>query len=112
VAIATAVFGLGLGLAYASMTSLIVQNVPREQTGAATGMNANIRTIGGSIGTAIASSIITGHVQTSGLPAESGFTETFLLLAAFCATAVLLALAIPTARRRAAVLQPSEELVS
>jgi EmrB/QacA subfamily drug resistance transporter len=112
VAIATAVFGLGLGLAYASMTSLIVQNVPREQTGAATGMNANIRTIGGSIGTAIASSIITGHVQASGLPAESGFTETFLLLAAFCAIAVLLALAIPTARRRAAVLQPSEELVS
>ncbi|TCO34584.1 EmrB/QacA subfamily drug resistance transporter [Kribbella steppae] len=112
VAIATAVFGLGLGLAYASMTSLIVQNVPREQTGAATGMSANIRTIGGSIGTAIASSIITGHVQTSGLPAESGFTDTFLLLAAFCAVAVLLALAIPRARRVTATPEPVlEELV-
>jgi EmrB/QacA subfamily drug resistance transporter len=111
VALSTAVFGLGLGLAYASMTSLIVQSVPREQTGAATGMNANIRTIGGSIGTALASSIITGHLQTSGLPAESGFTETFLLLAAFCALAVLLALAIPRARRVPA--EPVlEELVS
>jgi EmrB/QacA subfamily drug resistance transporter len=80
VALWTAIFGIGLGLAYASMTSLIVQNVPREQTGAATGMNANIRTIGGSIGTALASSIITGHLQTTGLPAESGFTDTFLLL--------------------------------
>jgi predicted MFS family arabinose efflux permease len=109
VAISTAVFGLGLGLAYASMTSLIVQSVPREQTGVATGMNANIRTIGGSIGTALSSSIITGHLQPTGLPAESGFTDTFLLLAAFSAVAVLLALAIPTARRTARVV--AEELV-
>jgi EmrB/QacA subfamily drug resistance transporter len=113
VALSTAVFGIGLGLAYASMTSLIVQNVPREQTGAATGMNANIRTIGGSIGTALASSIITGHIQPSGLPAESGFTDTFLLLAAFSAVAVLLALAIPATRRtRYAAPEPLlEELV-
>jgi sugar phosphate permease len=93
------------------MTSLIVQNVPREQTGAATGMNANIRTIGGSIGTALASSIITGHIQPSGLPAESGFTDTFLLLSAFAAAAVVLALAIPSHRRTPVVPvnQPSEE---
>ncbi|TCC46851.1 MFS transporter [Kribbella capetownensis] len=99
VALWTAVFGIGLGMAYASMTSLIVQNVPREQTGAATGMNANIRTIGGSIGTALASSIITGHTQPSGLPTEAGFTDTFLLLATFAAAAVVLALAIPTHHR-------------
>ncbi|MFG1911695.1 MFS transporter [Kribbella sp. NPDC048928] len=111
IAVSTALFGVGLGLAYASMTSLIVQNVPREQTGAATGMNTNIRTIGGSIGTALASSIITSHVQPSGLPAESGFTSTFLLLSAFAAAAVVLALAIPTARHtRATVLdRPAEE---
>ena len=113
VALSTALFGVGLGLAYASMTSLIVQNVPREQTGAATGMNANIRTIGGSIGTALASSIITGHIQPSGLPAEAGFTDTFLLLSAFAAAAVLLALVIPKARRVVVpVAQPSEELVA
>jgi EmrB/QacA subfamily drug resistance transporter len=114
VAVSTAVFGLGLGLAYASMTSLIVQSVPREQTGVATGMNANIRTIGGAIGTALASSIISGHIQPSGLPAESGFTDTFLLLSAFSAVAVLLALAIPAARRtRYAAPDPVlEEMVS
>ena len=114
VALSTALFGVGLGLAYASMTSLIVQSVPREQTGVATGMNANIRTIGGSIGTALASSIITGHLQPNGLPAEEGFTDTFLLLSTFAAAAVLLALAIPTARRiRPALPEPVlEELVS
>ncbi|MEU8221898.1 MFS transporter [Kribbella sp. NPDC048915] len=113
VAVSTALFGLGLGLAYAAMTSLIVQNVPREQTGAATGMNANIRTIGGSIGTALASSIITGHLQPSGLPAEAGFTDAFLLMAAFGAVAVVLALAIPRARHAAApVPEPVEELAA
>ncbi|TDO68513.1 EmrB/QacA subfamily drug resistance transporter [Kribbella sp. VKM Ac-2571] len=111
VALSTALFGIGLGLAYAAMTSLIVQNVPREQTGVATGMNANIRTIGGSIGTALASSIITAHIQPSGLPAEAGFTDTFLLLSAFAAAAVVLALAIPSTRRTpiAPLAQPSEE---
>jgi hypothetical protein len=73
-------------------------------------MNANIRTIGGSIGTALASSIITGHLQPSGLPAESGFTDTFLLLSAFAAAAVVLALAIPTPRRTRAIQAAPEPL--
>ena len=74
-------------------------------------MNANIRTIGGSIGTALASSIITAHVQPSGLPAESGFTDTFFLLSAFAAAAVVLALAIPSARRTpvSPINRPTEE---
>jgi EmrB/QacA subfamily drug resistance transporter len=102
VAVAGAFFGVGIGLAYASMTSLIVQSVPRSQTGAASGMNANIRTIGGSIGTAVVSSIVTGRLQSSGLPYESGYTNAFALLAVISAAAVVLALLVPAARRRAA----------
>jgi MFS family permease len=99
VALAGAIFGVGIGLAYASMTSLIVQSVPRSQTGAASGMNANIRTIGGSIGTAVVSSIITGHLQASGLPFESGFTNAFTVLACVAGAAVVLALLVPATRR-------------
>ena len=99
VALAGAFFGIGIGLAYASMTSLIVQNVPREQTGAASGMNANIRTIGGSIGTAVVSSIITGHLQTDGLPLEAGYTDAFVVIAGIAAAAVVLALLVPASRR-------------
>ena len=109
-AIATAVYGLGLGLAYASMTSLIVQNVPRHQTGAATGMNTNIRTIGGSIGTAVVSSIVTSHLQSNGLPHESGYTDAFVVLAVIAAAAVVLALLVPTAQRRAASTTQATEL--
>lgn len=106
VAVAGGVFGLGIGLAYASMTSLIVQSVPKSQTGAASGMNANIRTIGGSIGTAVVSSIITAHTTADGLPGEAGFTDAFVVLAALSAAAMVLALLVPAARRRKAAVEP------
>ncbi|MEU7003668.1 hypothetical protein [Nonomuraea sp. NPDC046570] len=48
-----------------------------EQTGAASGMNANIRTIGGAIGAAVVGSIITASPQPSGLPYETGYTYGF-----------------------------------
>ncbi|MGW5307797.1 MFS transporter [Streptomyces griseoluteus] len=100
VALAAGVFGLGIGLAFASMANLIVQSVPPEQTGAATGMNANIRTIGGSMGAALMSGLVTGHLQSGGRPYEAGYTHEFTLLAAFCLAAAFAALAVP-ARSRA-----------
>ena len=61
-------FGLGIGLAFASHGQPDRGQRPGRQTGAATGMNANIRTIGGSIGAAVTSVLVTGHLQSSGLP--------------------------------------------
>ncbi|MEU1275704.1 MFS transporter [Streptomyces sp. NPDC005799] len=98
VALVSGVFGLGIGLAFASMANLIVGSVPASQTGAATGMNANIRTIGGSIGAAVTSVLVTGHLQPSGLPYASGYTHGFALLAVLCLAAALAALLVPTAR--------------
>ncbi|WP_405824182.1 MFS transporter [Streptomyces sp. NBC_01390] len=92
------VFGLGIGLAFASMANLIVGSVPPEQTGAATGMNANVRTIGGSVGAALTSLLVTSSVQSSGLPYESGYTHAFALLALLCLAAALAALLVPSAR--------------
>jgi predicted MFS family arabinose efflux permease len=100
VAAAGAIFGLGLGLVFASMINLIVQSVPPSQTGVASGMNANIRTIGASIGTAAVSSIITAHIQPTGFPAESGYTTSFLLLAVIGVAATALAVLVPATRRR------------
>ncbi|MEV6944455.1 MFS transporter [Streptomyces sp. NPDC051172] len=99
VAVVSGVFGLGIGLAFASMANLIVGSVPASQTGAATGMNANIRTIGGSIGAAVTSVLVTGRLQPSGLPYASGYTHGFALLAVLCLAAALAALLVPTARK-------------
>ena len=98
VAVVAGVFGLGIGLAFASMANLIVGSVPPEQTGAATGMNANIRTIGGSIGAAVTSVLVTGRLQPSGLPYGSGYTHGFTLLAVLCLAAALAALLVPARR--------------
>jgi len=61
-------------------------------------MNANIRTIGGSIGAAVTSVLVTGRLQPSGLPYASGYTQGFALLAVLCLAAALAALLVPTAR--------------
>nr|WTC14141.1 MFS transporter [Streptomyces anthocyanicus] len=99
--VGTGVLGVGFGLAFATMSSLIVSAVPASQTGVASGMNANIRTIGGAVGAALMSSIVTSDLGPSGLPAESGYTHGFTLLAGALAIAAVAAAAIPaTARRR------------
>ncbi|MDN3025569.1 MFS transporter [Streptomyces sp. S.PB5] len=114
IAVVSGVFGLGIGLAFASMANLIVGSVPASQTGAATGMNANIRTIGGSIGAAVTSVLVTGHLQPSGLPYASGYTHGFTLLAVLCLAAALAALLVPVRRngrltdRARAANEPSE----
>lgn len=98
VGLVAGVFGLGIGLAFASMANLIVGSVPPDQTGAATGMNANIRTIGGSIGAAVTSVLVTSSLQPSGLPEADGYTHGFALLAVLCLGAALAALLVPAGR--------------
>jgi EmrB/QacA subfamily drug resistance transporter len=97
--LAVALQGVGFGMAFAAMSNLVVQGVPPEQTGVATGMNANIRTIGGSIGAAVMSSIVTSTARAGGLPRESGYTHGFgLLTIAAIAAAVAAMLVPPTVR--------------
>jgi MFS family permease len=99
VALGAAVFGLGLGLAYSAMTSVIVQSVAKARTGVATGMNTNIRNIGGAIGTAVVTAIVTTEPGRAGFPAASGYEAGFALLALTAAVAVILALLVPAAPR-------------
>ena len=100
--LSSALLGVGLGLAFSSMSNLIVESVPGHQTGVASGMNANIRTIGGSIGAAVMSSIVTSQVSAQGLPAESGYTHGFAFLLVVAVLAAGAAVVIPNARRRTA----------
>lgn len=96
--VAEAIMGVGFGLVFSAMSGLIVNAVPAAQTGVASGMNANIRTIGGSIGAALMASIVTAHVAPNGLPVESGYTDGFALLGAALVVAAAAALLIPRGR--------------
>ncbi len=93
--VATTVQGAGSGLVFASLAGVVVAAVPPEQTGVASGMNANIRTIGGSIGAAVMAGIITAHHGVGGFPAERGYTIGFVVLGVVMALASLAALRIP-----------------
>lgn len=78
-AAAAAVLGLGTGLVTSSTPNLIVRSVPADQVGIATGMNANIRTIGGAIGTTVFAAAIGATLGAAGLPAESGYVSAFVI---------------------------------
>jgi EmrB/QacA subfamily drug resistance transporter len=109
VAFASGIFGLGLGVAYSAMSSLIVQGVPPHQTGAASGMSVNIRTIGGAIGTAVFASIVTSGTDVHGLPLESSYSSAFIVLAGFSVAAFLAAFLVPSIRRAGAAPESSAE---
>ncbi|MGW0590066.1 hypothetical protein [Streptosporangium sp. NPDC002607] len=64
------------------LSNLAVAAVPPKQTGVASGMNANIRTIGGSIGAAVMTTIVTAHSRPSGYPDERGYALGFATVAA------------------------------
>jgi sugar phosphate permease len=72
--------------------------VSPEQTGVASGMNANIRTIGGSVGAALMASIVTAGVPADGVPPESGYTHGFAMLMGAFVLAALTGLLIPVGR--------------
>jgi MFS family permease len=99
VALASGLLGVGFGLAFAAMSSLIVEAVPAHQTGVASGTNANIRTIGGAVGAALMTSIVTARTGAGGLPREAGYEWGFASLAAATVLAFLASLLIPRAHR-------------
>ncbi len=103
--LAMAVMGVGIGFAFASMANLIVEAVPAEQTGVATGMNTIVRTIGGAIGSTVAGEIVTATVAANGDPTERGFTIAFAVSAAALLVAFLAALAVPSRSARIAAAE-------
>ncbi len=97
--LSNALMGIGFGLAFSAMSALVVAAVPPSQTGVASGMNANIRTIGGSVGSAAMASIVTSQLMASGLPRESGYTTGFAVMTAGLLLAAAAGLLIPATRR-------------
>jgi len=94
------VAGFGIGIVFASLGPLIIAAVPPEQTGVASGMNANIRTIGGAIGSAVTATIVTSSVDGDGLPLESSYVHAFIVIAALALASAVAGLSIPSISRR------------
>jgi MFS family permease len=110
--VAAALLGSGIGLAFAAMANLIIENVGPAQTGVATGMNTVTRTVGGAFGGAATASIIAGTIGVSGYPSADGYTAAFALCAAALAVGVLTGLLIPQRRpEEAFTAHPTGDIV-
>jgi MFS family permease len=93
--VASGLLGAGIGLSFAAMANLIIENVGPTQTGVATGMNTVMRTLGGAFGGAVTASVIASTVGVSGYATAGGYTAAFALCASALIVSVVAALAIP-----------------
>jgi EmrB/QacA subfamily drug resistance transporter len=94
------IMSAGIGLAFAAMPNLIIEAVPPEQTGEATGFNALVRSVGSSLGSQVSATILAGSA-VAGVPTDAGFTHAFAVSAVVAACAGAVALVIPRARAAA-----------
>lgn len=110
-AVTGALLGLAYGFAFASLGGLVIGAVGADQTGAATGINTILRTVGGAVGSQLAAVVVTASAApgTGGLPAESGYTTAFLASAVAALGALAVSYVLPgpggergPVRRRAA----------
>jgi MFS family permease len=97
--LASLLLGAGIGLAFAAMVNLIIENVGPSQTGVATGMNTVMRSVGGAFGGSAVASILASSAGPDGLPSVHGFTVAFAACAIALALGILVGLVIPRRRR-------------
>jgi MFS family permease len=101
--VAMLLLGIGIGLAFAAMANLIIENVGPAETGVATGMNAVTRTVGGAFGGAAVASVLARTVSAGGgVPTEHAYVEAFVLCAVALLAGVVVGFAIPQRRPEAA----------
>jgi EmrB/QacA subfamily drug resistance transporter len=106
--LASALLGVGIGLAFAAMANLIVQSVPPDQTGVATGMNTVARSVGAAFGGQLAATFVADSVVAGGLPEVAGFNQAFLVAIIACVGALVFG-ALAPGRRKAPRGAPAPE---
>jgi MFS family permease len=92
---AATALGAGTGFTFASMVNLVIESVPARQTGVATGMNILMRTVGGTVGTQLAATILAATAAGDGVTTRRGFEIAFAIGAGMLALATVAALAAP-----------------
>lgn len=96
--LASCVTSAGVGIGYAAMPTLIMDNVPPRDAGAAVGLNALMRSVGTTLASAVMAALLTSSATASGLPTERAFQLCFLVGAAAAFLGVVIAGTIPRGR--------------
>ncbi|WP_257232224.1 MFS transporter [Streptomyces sp. Rer75] len=94
--------GIGIGIAYSAMPTLIVSAVPARETGAANGLNTLMRSIGMSTSSAVVGVILARQTTDFGgvaLPSKDGFQMSFMVACAASVVGLVIAFCLPGQRR-------------
>ncbi|WP_326627548.1 MFS transporter [Nonomuraea fuscirosea] len=83
--------GSGLRPRLASLGGLVIEAAGQEETGAATRVNTILRTVGGAVGSVLATVLVSSATGPRQPPAPSGYTAAFVVsgAVALCAAAVI-----------------------
>lgn len=104
VTLGLAFIGGGTPFGFASMATLIVENVRPTETAVATSMNTVLRSLGGVISAQLSAAILVAHtIRGTSLPAERAYTIAFAMCAGASVFAACLSVFLTPRRRRAVV---------
>jgi MFS family permease len=101
VSVALFLAGAGVGLAFAAVATLTVNAVPSYQRGQASAVNTIMRTVGGTLGTTTAATVL-----TSGGGSLASYQWCFVLFAGSLSLCGLLARRVPTVAEASEVVPP------
>lgn len=95
----------GVGIGYAAMPTLILENVPADESGSAVGINTLMRSIGTTISGAVMAGVLTSKTitlapNTPAIPSEDAFRLCFLIGAVAALVGAGIALCATGGRRR------------
>ncbi len=103
------VVGLGLGFTFAAMPGLIVGSVPQHETSSAMSFYQVTRYVGFSIGSGLAVTLLRAFDGDS-VPSQSAYSATFLVGAALCLLAAVIAWVLPGSALDGAARDPEPEI--
>ena len=95
------ILGIGIGVGYASMPTLINEHTPQDELAAANGLNTLARSIGTSLASAVGGSLLAATTLSVGgvdMPSLTGYRQLFSMCVAAAFIAAALALMIPKDR--------------
>jgi MFS family permease len=93
----------GVGIGYAAMPTLILDNVPITEAASAVGVNALMRSVGTTLAAAAMATVLTGSTKAIGgipFPTQDAFKWCFALAAAAAFAGVAIAAFVPGRERR------------
>jgi MFS family permease len=102
--VAAGIAGIGIGFTFAARPGFIVRAVPASETGSAMGFYQVLRSIGLSLGSALAAAVLITYTSPGHTyPSYNGFRVTLIIATALCVLTAVLSYLLPGASASGAV---------